>query len=140
MNCVSLIFTLCCVCLFLYKSYECVDKYLESEMVTQTAEENQEDYPPPQICINQHRIPDEKLESLNITYTEYTKQGKWKINGFKMKEEIIYEYLSSSFTDLVHKVVLSRMSQSTSNEYERVTFHAMEDNRMILSRLIVMTN
>ena len=111
-----------------------MDKYLESEMVTQTAEENQEDYPPPQICNNQHRIPDEKLESLNITYTEYTKQGKWKINGFKMKEEIIYEYLSSSFTDLVNKVVLSRISQSTSDNYERVTFKAMEDNRMILSR------
>ena len=79
MNCLSLIFTFGCVCLFLYKSYECVDKYLESEMVTQTAEENQEDYPLPQICINHHRIPDEKLDSLNITYKDYTKQGRFQM-------------------------------------------------------------
>ena len=51
-----------------------------------------------------------------------------------MNEEIVYEYLSSSFTDLVERVVLSRMSQSTSDEYERVTLKKMEDNRMILSR------
>ena len=51
-----------------------------------------------------------------------------------MNEEIVYEYLSSSFTDLVHKVVLSRMSQSTTDDYERVIFKAIEDNRMVLSR------
>ena len=82
---------------------------------------------------NQQRIPDAKLESLN-TYKDYTKQVNWKINGSKMNEEIVYEYLSSSFTDLVNNVVLSRISQSTSDNYERVTFKAMEDNRMILSR------
>ena len=133
-NCLSFVFTFFCTCFFIYKAYECVDKYLQSEMVTKTSEENQENYPIPQICINQHWIPDEKLDSLNITYKEYNKQGRLKSNGSIMNEEHIYDYLSSYFTDLVDRVVLSRMANPTSDDYEKVTFKSNEKSRMTLNR------
>ena len=133
-NFLSLIFTFCCTILFLYKSYECLDQFLDYEIVTRNSEENQEDYPLPQICINQDWISDEKLASLNISYREYTKQGKWRNYNSTKDEEIIYDELSSSFENLVEKVVLSKMISPTNDDYEKVTFKAEDNKGMILKR------
>ena len=134
MTFLAVAFTVCCTVLFLYKSYQCFDKYLEAELVTKTSEVNQEDFPLPQICINQHRIADEKLDSLDLTYHEYTKYGNWISNYSLKNEEMIYDDLSSSFEDLVEMIVLSKMISGVSDNYEKVKFKPEETNGLTLKR------
>ena len=80
----------------------------------------------PSICIRPSEISKQKLLHLNLTNDGYRKKGHWRSQFRNLDEEETYNELSTTFEDLIEKIVVRRGIDDVSDANKKVTLRKIE--------------
>ena len=105
--------------IFVYKSYECVMKYFDYQVVTKFYEEYQQDYPYPEFCILPNEVQIGRMRELNLTEDDYKEKGIWHVNGSNKDGEELFNFFSVPLNQLIDKVRLYLTIGHSSHEYQK---------------------
>ena len=126
------IFVFFCISIFLYEAFHCTNDFLNQTPFSQISVENLELYPLPSICVQPIGLLNTDLH--NLTLNGYRKEGTWRSALWPgLDDEQNYSDLSTSFEDLVEKVVLDREISPGSEAYNSITLTS-SDHGLLLQR------